>query len=498
MSKASFDRLAVPSALSRRSLIASALATAAAAAVPSVARADGVAVLNDASRLNPTPTARHFVVQPDGEAIVIERLRAELRDAAAARRPVALGIARHSMGGQSLARGGTALTFEAAACSPDSAAGVVRCRAGTRWRDVIATLDPLGLSPAVMQSNNDFGVASTFSVNAHGWPVPHGPFGTTVRSLRLMLADGSIVTCSPQENEELFRLAMGGYGLFGIILDLDAEAVPNRSLLPSFEVMAAPSFGSRFVQLCSDPAVSMAYGRLNVAAHGFLGEALMIGYRPEAKPSGLPPAGAGGTLSAVSRRVYRSQTGSEAAKRLRWFTESMVLPRTVEGGATRNTLLNEPVSNLAGYDAGRTDILHEYFVPPDQFAQFISACQDVIPRFHQELLNVTLRFVEADRTSVLAYAPGRRIAAVMSFSQKMSVAADADMQALTQALIDRVLALGGSFYLPYRLHARRDQVQRAYPALASFASLKRRYDPGLLFRNGLWDTWLAEPTMGSG
>ena len=199
----SFDQLAVPPALSGRSLIASALATAAAAAVPSVARADSTAVLNDASRLNPTPTARHFVVQPDGEAIVIERLRAELRDAAAARRPVALGIARHSMGGQSLVRGGTALTFEAAACNPDSAAGVVRCRAGMRRRDVIATLDPLGLPPAVMQSNNDSG-------NAHGWPVPHGSFGTTVRSLRLMLADGSIVTCSPQENEELFRLAMGG------------------------------------------------------------------------------------------------------------------------------------------------------------------------------------------------------------------------------------------------------------------------------------------------
>ena len=76
--------------------------------------------------------------------------------------------------------------------------------------------------------------------------------------------------------------------------------------------------------------------------------------------------------------------------------------------------------------------------------------------------------------------------------------ADAEMRHMTQALIDRVLALGGSFYLPYRLHARREQVERAYPGLAGFADLKRRYDPGLLFRNGLWDAWLATAGIGGG
>ena len=430
---------------------------------------------------------------------MIARLRMELRDAAAVGRPVALGAARHSMGGQSLARGGTALTFKSAGCIPDRAAGLYRAHAGTRWRDVIATLDPLGLSPSVMQSNNDFAVAGTFSVNAHGWPVPHGPFGTTVRSLRLMLADGAVVTCSRQENAELFRLAMGGYGLLGVILDLDAEAVPNRSLVPSFEVLPSGSFASRFVRLCADPSVAMAYGRLNVAAHGFLNEALMVGYRPEpTSPAGLPPAGYGGMMSAVSREMYRAQTGSELGKRFRWFVETVVGPRMVEGGATRNTLLNEPVRNLAGRDPSQTDILHEYFVPAERFGGFLSACQEIIPKAGQDLLNVTLRFVAADDASLLAYAPGPRIAAVMSFSQSMTAKAESDMRRMTQALVERVMASGGSFYLPYRLHARRDQVERAYPALRQFADLKRRYDPGLLFRNSLWDTWLADPGPGQG
>ena len=66
---------------------------------------------------------------------------------------------------------------------PDTSARTYRVAAGTRWHQVIAALDPIGWGPAVMQSNADFGVASTFAVNAHGWPVPYGPFGATVKSV---------------------------------------------------------------------------------------------------------------------------------------------------------------------------------------------------------------------------------------------------------------------------------------------------------------------------
>ena len=80
-----------------------------------------------------------------------------------------------------------------------------------------------------MQSNSDFGVGSTFCVNAHGWPVPHGPFGSTVKAIRMVLADGTLMQCSRSENAELFALAMGGYGLFGIIVELDVEMAPNHA-----------------------------------------------------------------------------------------------------------------------------------------------------------------------------------------------------------------------------------------------------------------------------
>src|SRR5204862_414052 len=104
----------------------------------------------------------------------------------------------------------------------------------------------IGFSPAVMQSNNDFGVASTFSVNAHGWPVPFSACGSTVRSIRMLTADGTLLNCSRSENTDLFNHAMGGYGLFGVITELELDMVPNSLLVPTFEHLRGEDLGRRF------------------------------------------------------------------------------------------------------------------------------------------------------------------------------------------------------------------------------------------------------------
>ena len=218
----------------------------------------------------------------------------------------------------------------------------------------------------------------------------------------------------------------------------------------------------------------------------------MVTYRPAAEqPAKLPPAGSRSFITSVSRDIYRAQVGSEAGKKARWFAETRLSPALSAGLATRNALLNEPVSNLASSDRSRTDILHEYFVPPERLSDFLAACRKIIPAAKAEFLNVTLRFVAADEAPTLAYAPSRRIAAVMSFSQEISPEGEADMIVTTERLIDAAIAVGGSFYLPYRLHARRDQVAAAYPRVAEFIERKRHYDPEILFRNLMWDSYFA-------
>lgn len=478
----------------RRSLLAAAGTLAPAALWPRLPLAETRIVMNDASRLSPTPVFRHWVVQPDPQEAWIARLRDALAQATRQRRPVVVGAARHSMGGQSLARNGLAITFDGDRVEVDRAAGIARVHAGARWHQVIAALDPQGLSPAVMQSNADFSVGATFSVNAHGWPAPYGPFGSTVRAVRLMLADGSIVTASRTENAELFAMAMGGYGLVGILLELEIAVVENRMMRPRFERMPAGEFARRFTgALRDDPQVKMLYGRLNVAREDLFTEALLVTWRPDpTPPGGLPAATRRGALTGVSREIYRAQVGSETGKKARWFAETVAVPKAVSGAFTRNSLMNEPVSNLEGRDRRRTDILHEYFVHPDRFGEFLAACRDLIPKARAEFLNVTLRWVAADDTPVLSYSSTDRIAAVMSFSQEITPEGEADMLTLTEALIDRVAAIGGAYYLPYRLHARPDQFRAVYPRAERFAERKRQVDPQGVFRHALWDAYLAE------
>ncbi len=458
---------------------------------PILAEAASAVMLNDASGLSPTPVHKHLVLKEDAGDALVTALRRELRDAKAAGRPVNVGAARHSMGGQAIPRQGTALTLDNGWIELDRQGGTYRVHAGARWSQVIAALDPQGFSPAVMQSNNDFGVAATFSVNAHGWPVPFGPMGSTVRSLRMVLPSGDLITCSPTQNADLFHNAMGGYGLIGLIVDLEVDMVANTRLAPNVDLMPAAGFAAAFDAAVNDPAVSMAYGRLNVERAAFFTQALMVTYRAVDDQTDLPPASGSGMMSHLAGRVYRAQLGNEAMKSFRWWTESVVFPALGGGETTRNSLINEPVVTLDDRDPNRTDILHEYFIGFDRFDEFLDICRAVIPASYQEFLNVTLRYVARDSQSTLAYASVPRIAAVMSFSQEMTTRAEADMARMTQELIARITAIGGAYYLPYRPHALTAQLPAAYPRAGEFAAAKRAIDPALLLRNTLWESYLG-------
>ena len=258
-----------------------------------------------------------------------------------------------------------------------------------------------------------------------------------------------VVTCSRTENADLFRHAMGGYGLFGVITELELDMVPNALLAPRFEEMSGLEIGDAIRAAArvrpDHPDGLRADGR---RARSLLrtGAADHLSARPPTRAA-FPRRPVPGSSAAPSRYLFRAQVESDRAKRFRWWTEAdsgRASPATRR--ATR--LMNEPVVTLDDRDPFRTDILHEYFVAPARFADFVKACQAVIPASYQQLLNITLRYVDTDRDSVLAYAPEPRIAAVLLFSQEKTARGEADMARMTQALIDRVLDIGGTYYLP--------------------------------------------------
>ena len=94
-----------------------------------------------------------------------------------------------------------------------------------------------------------------------------------------------------------------------------------------------------------------------------------------------------------------------------------------------------------------------------------------------------------DDDAFLAYADKEVFGFVMLYNQKKDVAAENEMRILTRRLIDIAISLDGKYYLPYRLHATREQMYAAYPQSQLFFQFKKIYDPGEIFRNQFYESY---------
>ena len=97
---------------------------------------------------------------------------------------------------------------------------VATVRSGTTWAEVQELANREGLAVRVQQSSNNFTAGGSLSVNCHGRDKDFGPIASTVRSLRVLLADGRILTATPEDPSDseaggLFAAVLGGYGLVG-------------------------------------------------------------------------------------------------------------------------------------------------------------------------------------------------------------------------------------------------------------------------------------------
>ena len=107
---------------------------------------------------------------------------------------------------------------------------VLRCGAGVKLGDILKICIPRGLFLPVLPGTKAVSVGGAIAADIHG-KNHHldGSFCAHVKSINLVLASGELVTCSEQENAELFRATCGGMGLTGIINDasLSLDSIPS-------------------------------------------------------------------------------------------------------------------------------------------------------------------------------------------------------------------------------------------------------------------------------
>ncbi|MCZ4135960.1 FAD-binding oxidoreductase, partial [Escherichia coli] len=116
-----------------------------------------------------------------------------------------------------------------------------------------------------MQSQNIFTIGGSISVNAHGRDLRNGSLIQSVQSFRLLTADGRVRDVSRTDHAELFPLALGGYGLFGLILDVTLSLTDDEVLRLATDRLQAEEYPDYFRrQVLEDERVRLHLARLSV------------------------------------------------------------------------------------------------------------------------------------------------------------------------------------------------------------------------------------------
>ncbi len=446
--------------------------------------------ISDASALSVTPV--YGVVEVREEA----HIAGALAFASANGLKVSVAAIRHSMGGHAFDDNALVLDmrkFSKVELDADKRAILVQ--PGATWHDIQNLLHPR-FAVKAMQSTDIFSVGGSISVNAHGMDHQAGSVAGSIRSMRLMLADGSVVSCSRHENPDLFRHVVGGYGLFGVILSAELDIVDNAVYHTWREIIRSKDFPEFFSRkLEPDANVALFYGHLSTAPDNFLED--MIVYRYDKvidQPPADMPALNEPTGVKLKRLVMNLAKQGGVFQSFKWYIEknleprfeSCTVPRTAamaEGEAclvTRNNPMHDSVPYLFNDLANETDILHEYFIPRSEYNAFIGGAREIMRNQRLPVLNASIRVVHKEDIA-LTYAPEPAFSLVLYINQSTDDAGNAAMRQLTRDLIDLTLKHRGRFFLPYQLHYTGKQLLASYPELPAFLAKKREVDPTELF-----------------
>ena len=453
---------------------------------------------------------REIIHPADDPGIATEQLSELVQRARAEGRKIAIAGSQHSMGGHTLVDAGWLIDMRCPAFRQIEAVqrrgdhATVRVGSGVTWHELLLVLDREGWSVDVMQSNDDFTVGGSVSVNCHGWNPVSESIAATVEAFTIIHPDGTVSDCRRDRAEDraLFGAVSGGYGLLGVITAVELRVVPNAFYRAEEFSASAASYAERFASLVpeTDSSIGLAYGRISVApGPWFLDDARVIRFvrigNPEISPANTVRENGGdfgitATEIGLARTVFGASVGNRLGKLGRWAIEKV--HGQTHRAVSRNSILRTPSTWFANRDPAAVEIFHEYFLPTERLAEFLAQVHPILRRADGvDLLNVTVRKVKQDQLTTLCYARTDVFGLVMLFHYPATLAADNLMSVKTRKLIDAALACGGTYYLPYRHHATVDQFRRAYPDWASFLEVKNKYDPTGVFENVFYSTYLA-------
>lgn len=440
--------------------------------------------VNDITRLNPIIVDK--VIAPSSVEEISKLVASHSG-------PISIGGGRYSQGGQTATENCLFLDMRSMnrIINFDTDNKLITVQAGISWRKIQEAIDPEGLSLKIMQSFSNFTVGGSLSVNVHGRYVRQGSIIRSVKSIKIILADGSIKEASRTKNPDLFYAAIGGYGGIGVIVEATLELVENTRIERAAKKMSVSQYKDYFFKNIRNSKTAVFhnadlyppyYAHVSAITWGLTNKPVTIADKlaPQ-KP-----------LSSFDQSILKWVSKRTSGKHFReyiydpyQYSDNAVVWRNYE--ASYDVMGLEPASREKS-----TYVLQEYFIPVGHFDDFMPKLTQILRRYKVNVLNVSIRHALPDNESLLSWSPTEVFSFVIYYEQGTTDEDKKAVSAWTNELINAALAENGTYYLPYQIIATKKQFLKAYPHAPKYFALKEKADPTYKFQNKLWNHYYSK------
>ena len=489
MSQGGRDQPGRKSQLKRRDFL-KAISAAPFLAAPGLDSPHGTLVNDVHTGWNPTWVDR---VEQPASAAEVEAL---IKAARKRKKIISVSGSRHATGGQQFAERSVLLDMRAMnrVLDLDMKSGVLSVEGGIEWPELIqGYVKAQGAAPAwgirQKQGGGDrMTVGGALSANAHGHCLGAPPIVSDVEWIEISTLDKAFQKCSRTQEKELFSLAIGGYGLFGIITAVGLKLVPRRKVrrsveahtlaevIPLVERRAAGGSAFGYFQYNTDET-SLEFMRTGVlTTYEIVGDDTPLG----GASTDIDEA----TLASLLELAHKDRRSAYAHyAKLELSQSGNVEWSDLHQLSSYPSGYHQAVDRHLGDESKGADLIWEFYVPRGDLITFFEDARRALLKSETPLIYGTVRFIEQDRDSFLAWAKKPYACVIFTPHYSGGAAAIRKASELYRQLAQAATKRGGSFYLTYNHFAARGEMDAAYPQFAEFLQLKRKYDPKELFQS---------------
>ena len=403
---------------------------------------------------------------------------------------------RHAMGGQQFGAGNLHLDL----CGMnrilnfDRENGILEAQSGAQWPQIIDYLlktqcdGPEAWGIRQKQTGADrLSLGGALAANVHGRGLKMPPFVNDIESFKIVTSHGDLLQCSRKQNTELFRLAIGGYGMFGVVESIRLRLSRRQRLRRLVTLTTSDDLPSDFQKRIGEGCL---FGDFQFAIDSnsdhFMRTGVFSCYEPVEFASHVEShrqLDAGDWKRLLQLAHTNPTEGFNQYSRFYLSTHGQFYWSDTHQLSYYCDDYHREIDEACRCLEAGSEMITELYVPRASLPSFMQAARISLRRHNARVIYGTVRLIQPDRDTFLPWARSNYACIVLNLHCEHNPRALEKSAHALRALNDIALSFGGNFYLTYHKHATKSQLLAAYPQLPKFLQAKQRYDESSLFES---------------